>query len=58
MPRDDVDLESIKTNIHPDDQVIVDDAKKGIALPLNEMRMLGSEPDTNFEPLPGDDGYN
>lgn len=58
IPRDDVDLETIKTHIHPDDKVVVDDAKKGTALPLNEMRILRGEPNPNFEPLPGDDGYN
>jgi hypothetical protein len=36
----------------------VDDAKEGRALPLNEMRILRGEPDPDFKPLPGDDGYN
>lgn len=58
MSRDEVDLDTVKTNIHPDDRVVVDEAKKGTALPLNEMRILRGEPDPDFEPLPGDDGYD
>jgi hypothetical protein len=58
MAREDIDIETVKTNIHPDDKVVVDDAKEGNALPLNELRILRGKQDANSETLPGDDGYN
>lgn len=58
MRREDVDLETVKTNIHPDDKRVVDQAREGTASPLNELRILRGEPDPNFQPLPGDDGHN
>jgi hypothetical protein len=58
MPREAIDIETVKTNIHPEDATFVDDAKEGKNLMLHEMRIIRGEPDPDFEPLPGDDGFD